>query len=242
MTLSQSGPNAGAGVPPERYSDDLVFRALLERIGSLKVGDRLPAERELSHEFAVSRTMLRDRLQSLEALGLVERRVGSGAFVQAIAPETVATVLSLGLAGSDLTIASMQSVRVALERQAAFEAAARAVPAPMAVMATMVKRMEQTSDPRELYDADVAFHRALFEASESPALVFFSQALASVLARSVELRLARMRRLTDDTAVIRDVHRDVYDAILSGDASEAMAAIDRHFTVLAEFDRDIAGQ
>src|SRR5439155_5655496 len=50
--------------------------------GRYPVGDRLPAERELAIEFDVSRPTVREAVIALEAQGLVEVRVGSGAYVR----------------------------------------------------------------------------------------------------------------------------------------------------------------
>lgn len=51
--------------------------------GELKAGDRLPAERELSELFAVSRSAVREALRSLEIAGVVDLKKGSkgGAFI-----------------------------------------------------------------------------------------------------------------------------------------------------------------
>src|SRR3954468_17240145 len=59
--------------------------ALAARIGcgDLRVGDRLPAERELCDEWRVSRGTIRQALDALAARGLIERGVGRGTFVAA---------------------------------------------------------------------------------------------------------------------------------------------------------------
>src|SRR3954463_12303314 len=51
--------------------------------GKLNEGERLPPERELAEQFGVSRVTVRDALRALEAMGLIEVRVGArgGAFV-----------------------------------------------------------------------------------------------------------------------------------------------------------------
>jgi GntR family transcriptional regulator len=59
--------------------------ALAARItgGGLRVGDRLPAERDLAQEMGVSRGTIRHALDALAARGLIERGVGRGTFVAA---------------------------------------------------------------------------------------------------------------------------------------------------------------
>lgn len=49
--------------------------------GKWKVGDRIPAERELAVQFGVSRMTLRQAIQTLVDEGILERHVGSGTFV-----------------------------------------------------------------------------------------------------------------------------------------------------------------
>ena len=46
-----------------------------------KVGDRIPAERQLAEQFKVSRMTLRQAIKTLEEEGILERRLGSGTYV-----------------------------------------------------------------------------------------------------------------------------------------------------------------
>lgn len=49
--------------------------------GKYKVGDKIPAERDLAVEFGVSRMTLRQAVQTLADEGILERRVGDGTYV-----------------------------------------------------------------------------------------------------------------------------------------------------------------
>ena len=46
-----------------------------------KVGERIPAERQLASKFNVSRMTLRQAIKTLEDEGILERRLGSGTYV-----------------------------------------------------------------------------------------------------------------------------------------------------------------
>ena len=67
----------------QQIADQL--RGMINR-GEYAPGSYLPPERELSREFGVSRTSLREALIALEVLGLVRVRVGDG--VSVVGPET----------------------------------------------------------------------------------------------------------------------------------------------------------
>ncbi len=208
---------------------DPLMGALMQQIVKMEPGDRLPSEREQALRLNVSRTALRDRIGRLESLGVLERRDRAGTFVIGLRPETVSEVLTLGLMGSKMTFDSLVPVRVALERQAAIEAARRVDHVNRAHMAVAVDRMDASDDSSELHAADMAFHRALFNASGSPGLVFFAQVLSSALSSTM-----RHLALDQDRVRMRVLHRAIYDAVQADDEGAVVAAVDAHFAWLDE--------
>jgi DNA-binding LacI/PurR family transcriptional regulator len=79
-----------------------VYRALQRDIhsGRWKEGDRLPSEAELVQRFGASRITVGRAVRDLQREGLVERRVGSGTYIQRSRP--AGAVLSFGLLIPDL--------------------------------------------------------------------------------------------------------------------------------------------
>jgi len=57
-------------------------------IGEYRVGEYLPSEKQLAHEFGVSRPTVRRALENIEALGLISRRRGDGTRVLESKPFT----------------------------------------------------------------------------------------------------------------------------------------------------------
>src|SRR6478752_9477902 len=98
-------PTRADGVADAMFAPVSVARAssaIAEQIrtailtGRVKAGERLSPERELAEQFGVSRVTVRDALRSLEAMGLIEVRVGArgGAFVTAPTGSKVAQAMS----------------------------------------------------------------------------------------------------------------------------------------------------
>jgi GntR family transcriptional repressor for pyruvate dehydrogenase complex len=217
----------GQDEPRFTLGRDPITHTLVKRLMEMKPGDKLASERELSEELGISRTALRDRIGRLESMGVIERRGRMGTFVVGLRPETISDVLILGLMASDLSVESMVSVRIALERQAALEAASGNDHVSIAHMAVALDIMDSTDDGERLRQADIDFHHALFQASGSQALQFFSQVLSQVLAETVQ-----SLQLSEDRATMRKVHRDIFNAVRLQDRDAVLSSIDSHFAWL----------
>lgn len=211
------------------YTGDPISTALSDLIHDLGPGGRLPSERELVERLGVSRTTLRDRLQMLQALGVISRAQGSGTYVQPLDSAGLTLALNLGISSSGLTLDSLHSVRVALERQAAIEAARYGDPVQIAYMEKALLVMDGARGDDAMDSADYLFHDALLRASGNPALAFFADALAGVLHRALRERRREMRRLLNDRRVMIAVHRRVHEAVRSGDPAASTEAVDAHF-------------
>ena len=225
----------------EAPADDVdpVVEGLSTIIKRLEPGDRLPPERELASRLGVSRTALRDRLQQAEALGMLRRTVGSGTFVERINPNGLAAGLQLAIDASQLDLASLHSVRIALERQAASEAATQRLEEPLAEMQEAVQLMSTAAaseDMAQMADADAYFHRALMDASGNAALAFFGHAMAKVRRDAMRNRTRQLSLVDRSPTFIVQLHAAIHDAIRSGDPDDAARTVEAHF---AEFSQAV---
>lgn len=220
--------------------DDPALHSLVDLLLEMQPGEQLASERELTQSLHLSRNTLRDRMSKLESMGVLTRKERQGTFYTGVQPEQTGDVLILGLMFQQMTMESLISVRHALERQAAVEACANADPDSLRTMAESTETMWHTEDGRELLEADGAFHRALFAASASPALIFFSEMLQPVLHGTLQ-----HLTLEQDFETMRRVHTDVQRAVAAGDAQVASDTIDAHFAwldVLRERERASRGE
>jgi GntR family transcriptional regulator, transcriptional repressor for pyruvate dehydrogenase complex len=216
---------------------DPVTDALVELLQSAGPGARIPSERDLSEELGVSRTLLRDRLSSLEALGVIRRRTGAGTYVHELDPSRLGHALSIGLALSHHSTESLQSVRVALERQAAREAATQRNYIDIAHMHVAFDIIKSDAARATQEQADFDFHAALLRASGNPSIAFFADALSVALRRTFSQRRPLVERIENYQDMMISVHRPILEAVQVGDPDAAMAAIDAAFD---RFDREVA--
>ena len=114
-------------VRQRRLSDDIV--AQLEAMileGTLKSGERLPAERVLAEQFGVSRPSLREAIQKLVAKGLLVSRQGGGNYVTESLGATFSDPLLHLLEGNPEAQRDLLEFRHTLEGSCAYYAALRA--------------------------------------------------------------------------------------------------------------------
>lgn len=204
------------------FSDDLLSR-LVHHLSSLEIGEKLPSERMLAETLGVSRTALRDRLMRLEAIGVVERRSGSGTYLRGLSSPMTGDTLAMGMMANNLDPGSMTPVRVALEREAGRQAARRGDHINLARMAVALDGMGDGVDDHGFREADRVFHDALVAASGLPGLQFFGEILRDILTATVrEVPLIERNDLYK-------LHVEIYEAVRDADPPRAMNAVDAHF-------------
>src|SRR6266567_958567 len=81
----------------------LLYQAVQEEIKSyilkhrLVPGDAIPTEHELAQQLDISRNSVREAVKSLEALGILESRAGSGLYVRSFSFDSILNNLPYGL-------------------------------------------------------------------------------------------------------------------------------------------------
>ncbi len=156
----QPGPTVPAAAEPRRLYQHIADQ-IRELIGSgrFPAGTRLPAERDLAHQFGVSRPSLREALIALEIHGHVEIRMGSGVYVSAASGRSLLGTAPLGESPTEL----MQA-RAALESCVAAQAAARITDAGLARLREALQGMRNgVGDSRAPVDNDRVFHLTIAE-------------------------------------------------------------------------------
>jgi DNA-binding FadR family transcriptional regulator len=138
------------------------------RIGLLRPGARLPAERDLATQLGISRSTLRQALTTLVQSGhLVSARGRSGGtFVVQRPPLAEQDGKPLGEEAW-----AVLDYRVAVETGAAILAAERVEPEHMNKLAALVRSMAKAECFEDYRRADIRFHIGIAEAARSPRLV-----------------------------------------------------------------------
>lgn len=199
------------------------------RAGQLQNGDKLPTETQLAGMFGVGRSSVREAVQSLVGLGIVEMRPGRGAFVSRVSVADLARMIDGAVQLEFGAALQLHEVRAMIETTAARLAAVRRTDADLEAMriANDDYANQGEHDPEDLLvEADLRFHRSIVEASHNVILV---QVMASISALLREHRRqyasARERRFRE---IVLTEHEAILEAITSGDPLAATRAVQIH--------------
>lgn len=153
------------------------------RKGQLKLGDQLPAERELAQRFGVSRTAVREAVKTLREKGLVEAYSGRGTFVTNGTSHAIRQSLDLMIRiNQQEGLAHLAELRQILEPEIAALAAPRIEEQLLSTMREAVAAMERSlHDPDAYVEADLDFHLALAEAAGNPLILSLLDSIVGLL-------------------------------------------------------------
>ena len=225
-----------------RLSDDIVEQLegmILE--GTLKSGERLPAERALAERFGVSRPSLREAIQKLAAKGLLVSRQGGGNYVVDSLGSTFSDPLLHLLESNPEAQRDLLEFRQTLEASCAYYAALRAtevdrerLTAAFEALQDCYARADEVSRVEE-GAADARFHLAIAEASHNAVLLHTIRGLFDLLKRNVVTNIGGMyQQRTETRDMLINQHRDLYLAIIEGRAEQARDVSTRHLLYVQE--------
>ncbi|MFJ6281237.1 transcriptional regulator, GntR family [Arthrobacter subterraneus] len=238
--MSENVPSSWLDSPTWRpvaraRAHELVIEAIEDQIlsGALKVGDPLPAERELAARLQVSRAGVREAIRVLEGQGVLRSSVGAGAeagtFIASFSGEALTRFLRLHIALSNFQLADVIDARVMLERSSAIFAAENLNDESVAGIRDPLNRMNSEAISREEFnDADTAFHVAIAEASGNRLVADLTIAIRASLRAPI---LEAFRQLNDWSPVVtmlREQHQAIFDAIIAGDGKLAADLTEHH--------------
>lgn len=207
-----------------------VARSILDMIesGSYPPGTRLPGERELAERFNVSRVVVREAEISLEALGRVEIKVGSGVYVCDPATAT-------GLALPKVTPFELTQTRLLFESECAALAATMITDEQIAGLeATIEKMAEAPHDTEDGEEADREFHLQIAKASGNEANVFFLKTLWRMRTEIEPVKRVYAAVCHADTSHRVNEHSEILEALRARDPGAARNAMRGHFSRLLE--------
>ncbi|WP_292834534.1 FadR/GntR family transcriptional regulator [Microbacterium sp.] len=221
--------------PPAR-----AWRVVLEKIeadllgGALGPGDRLPPERELASTLGVGRSSVREALRVLEVMGLIRTATGSGPSAGAIVTATphggLAQLLRLQVAAQGFTIPDVYETRLLLEEWAVGHLAGQPGADLAEARATLAAMDAEDLSADDFLALDAQFHLRLADAAGNVVVAATMAGLRPMIDGYVRAGVERLPDWSVTADRLRQEHRDVLNAIDSGDADRARRIVRAHIS------------
>jgi GntR family transcriptional regulator, transcriptional repressor for pyruvate dehydrogenase complex len=213
-----------------------ALEQLAELLERLSPGEQLPSQREIAEVLKISRPSLREAMAVLQAIGLIEIRHGRGAFVsQEPALRTVLrSITSLVL--RNITFAELFSARETIELEVVHLAVLNGTQAQFADLRQRAAAMLAIHDLHAFNEADLDFHLAIARTASNSVWVHMLEMVRSLLFRSLlQSDLAAAHGTAGRLKEAAEQHVAIAEAIASGDAEGARAAMQSHLKLQEPF-------
>ena len=218
-----------------RKRADQVREKLVQLIreGHLREGEKLPTEPQLSAMFGVGRSSIREAVQSLIGLGVIEMRPGRGAYVRRLSLNDLVRMVDGAVRLEYGAALQLHEVRAMIEITAARLAAIRRIDADLARMREAILRYKfagKSSEPDRLIDADLAFHEAIVVATHNDVLVTVQQSIRGLLRE--HRRQYGVAGEVDARLLVIAEHEKICAAIAAGDPIRAAKRMQEHMRII----------
>ncbi len=210
---------------------ETTLRQMLDwlREGTFKPGSKLPSQNELVERLGVSRTGLREALQGMAALNLIEIRPGLGCFVKKVSTEYIVNADVLAVLLEKEAILHVMEARKILEAGIAALAAERATEQDFWLMEDALNRIEKAIERGEaVARLTPEFHYAIAKATRNCVLEKLVRSFTQLMVKGGELMESSAVDLADFRQHELESHRLLYEVIRKGNPQRAARAMVDH--------------
>jgi DNA-binding FadR family transcriptional regulator len=199
--------------------------------GTFSPGQKLPPEAEIVRQQGVSRTVVREAISRLQAMGLVVTRHGIGSFVREDVDKSSLTV-GIGPSGVAHDLLAILELRIGLETEAAALAAQRRTQTDLDALERALDNLAQeTAAGGDGIEPDYEFHLALTRAAHNR---YFFSILTSLGPGAIPRSRCRIDErefeLSQYLSRVHTEHEDILSAIRRSDPDAARAAVRNHLS------------
>lgn len=223
--------------PGENLSDKFVSALLKEIIkGERPADSQLPSEGDLALQYGVSRTVVREGIRELVALGIIAKRQGQRSFTtpqeewSLLDPRVLAAFLRHNDRSKEL-LHDLFAARLLIECYGAAMAAIKRDEQDLMLLQREIEIMEEAvDDPEAFIQADFRFHEQVQQAARN---LIISSLLAMIHELLLVSRTYTMRTPPELEGLLED-HRAIFTAIKNKESASARQAMAHHLLWVAK--------
>lgn len=214
---------------------DIIIKQIKTLIssGSLKPGEKLPSERKLAEHLGVGRTQVREAIRKLEFYGILKTLPQSGTIVSGIGIVALEGLISDVLQLEEHDFRSLVETRVLLEKQTAYDAAAKRTEDDIIQLKNALNAYEIKIGANEFaVEEDLLFHIKIAEAGKNNVL----KSLLMIITPDVIKNYNELKVCNKSTLDLTfQEHKEILDHIINQNSQAASKAMEKHLKGVLDF-------
>jgi len=213
---------------------EIVVDEIRKRIdsGELKIGDKLPNQNQLAQELGVSRTSLREAMNILALLGVIEQKPGFGTVIRKKVPAINPEGLKPTLLSDKKTTSELLEARLIIESGAVTLATLHATDKQLKRLDILVKKMQTlltNEDFKEYSHVDLKFHNLIAELSRNR---FLKESFVSIKQHMQLFIEEHTQILCNVLEESQKHHKLIFNAMSARDPEQASLEMKNHIIFL----------
>jgi len=206
-----------------------LFRQI--RDGVWKVGDRLPPEKDLAQQLGVGRSTIREALQNLAAINVIESSAGLRTIIKSPSSGEIFRTDVVSFLIGDLVAVELLEARAMIEPDCARLAALRATDEDFTILADLLDRHRSAlSAGKPVHELGAAFHLEVVRCAKNRVAESFMHSILDLLTergrKADSIPQARQRELAD--------HERLFEVLKLRDGDTARQAMLSHIIAWAD--------
>lgn len=201
------------------------------RQGKLSIGEKLPAERELSEILGVSRNSVREAIRSLEIMGVISSQHGAGNYLTGNFENNLVESISMMFLLNQVDYQQISQLRRGLELQALTLAIDNISDDEIIEFQKIVSQLEhETEENNVILDKKLHYNIAL--ASRNILIMDILQALSELIDQFIVDLRREILSSEDSRTILYESHNEMMKSLVLRDKHLAYQAINKHFDII----------
>lgn len=193
-----------------------ISQMILE--GKLKIGDKLPPERDMIDLFKVGRPAVREGLCALQIAGLIDAKHGSGNYITSNISSSILMPLTLGLTLEGVSNNELIQMRICLESFAIDRFYEKMTEEDICNLRGINEKMENAESVEEFSAKDVEFHEYFVKHTDNSLLIYIHKTINHLIRQLIGIAVATADDMNNEDSLenIVSEHQLIVDALAEG--------------------------
>lgn len=215
-----------------------IYQYVIEQIqsmvmnGTLKIGDKLPSERDLVEQLGVSRTSIREALSALEVIGLIESRQGEGNFISGNIESNFFEPLSVMFMLNKGNPEDILELRMIIEVEAAAIAAKNIKEEDKEEIRILLDRLANAENDKESAKLDAQLHYRIAEITGNYLIITLLKAVSNLMETFIENARVIILQEENKRELLMEQHKKICNALFEGDSQKVVLAMKEHLKTI----------